>query len=66
MMAKNKITAKKKASERKMKKLRTFILTLLDRKKWAWDPVLSNLLDQVDSRLFRMRHEWLRKGCKDG
>jgi hypothetical protein len=53
MKAKNKITAKKKASE--MKKLRNFILTLLDRKKWPWDPVLSNLLDQIDSRLFRMR-----------
>jgi len=56
-MAKNKITAKKKASERKMKKLRNFILTLLDRKKWPWDPVLSNLLDQVDSLIFGMRHE---------
>jgi hypothetical protein len=53
MMAKNKITAKKKASE--MMKLRNFILTLLDKRKWAWDPFLSNLLDQVDSRLFRMR-----------
>jgi len=54
MKAKNKIKVKK-ASERKIRKLRNFILTLLDRKKWPWDPVLSNLLDQIDSRLFRMR-----------
>ena len=54
MKVKNKIKVKK-TFERKMKKLRNFILTLLDRKKWPWDPVLSNLLDQVDSRLFRMR-----------
>ena len=54
MKAKNKIKVKK-ASERKIRKLRNFILTLLDQKKWPWDPVLSNLLDQIDSRLFRMR-----------
>jgi len=50
--AKGRITVKK-ASE--MRKLRNFILTLLDKRKWAWDPFLSNLLDQIDSRLFRMR-----------
>jgi len=43
--------------QKKFKKIRMAILTHLDRKKWVWNPVVSNLLEQIDSKLFMMRQK---------
>ena len=42
-------------NKRKLKRVRKAILAFLDKNQWFWDRAISQLLEQVDSRLFKMR-----------
>jgi hypothetical protein len=40
---------------KKVNRVRKTILIYLNQTAWPWEPHFSNLLDQMDSRLFGMR-----------